>query len=98
MMERIGWAPGMERGAANEEARQVKCLIASEGHLWMSGYFDRLPGAVRRRLAYARHNICPACMVQEAQRVAKARGRKRPSVADYFDVIEAIEQDLDFVG
>jgi hypothetical protein len=87
----------MERRAASEEGRQVKCLIASEGHLWMEGHFDDLPSAVRRRLAYARHNLCPACTMEEAQRLAHARGRKLPSISDYFAVIEAIEQDLDFV-
>ena len=32
----------------------------SEGHLWMQHYYDRFPGAVRRRLAASPFNICPA--------------------------------------
>jgi len=39
---RRGWTPTMER-RAELNGRQVKCLIASEGHLWMRSYFDRLP-------------------------------------------------------
>ena len=39
MSKRIrgGWSSNMEQ-RAGLEGRQVKCLIASEGHLWMRGY------------------------------------------------------------
>jgi hypothetical protein len=98
----------MERRAAKHEDRQVKCLIASRGHLWMRDYFDRLPLAVRRRLANSRHNICPACLVGEAAGVAATRGLRRPTIvaepglrrptiANYLSVIEAIERKLDDV-
>jgi hypothetical protein len=73
----------------------VECLIASGCHLWMRGYFDRLPPAVRRRLANAYHNICLACMSQEAERVAAARGLQRPTIGIYNDVITAIERKVD---
>jgi hypothetical protein len=53
-----GWSPAMGSRARGEGARQVKCLIASAGHEWMVGYFDRLPAPVRHRLAQSRHNIC----------------------------------------
>jgi len=79
---------------ADIDGRQVKCLIASEGHLWMRGYFDRLPSPVRRRLADSAHNICPACMSEEAARVATRGRRRRPTLSDYFAVIEAIEEKL----
>jgi hypothetical protein len=39
---RSGWSPTMEQ-RADLDGRQVKCLIASEGHTWMRSYFDRLP-------------------------------------------------------
>lgn len=32
-----GWKPTMERWAERED-RQVKCLIASGGHLWMKEF------------------------------------------------------------
>ena len=32
---------------ADLEGRQAKCLIASEGHLWMRNYFDRFPSVGR---------------------------------------------------
>jgi hypothetical protein len=74
---------------ADLEGRQVKCLIASEGHFWMKSYFDHLPSAVRRRLANSRFNICPACMDEEAHRI-----ERKPSLTTYLAVIEAIERKL----
>ena len=91
---RTGWSPAMEQ-RADLDGRQVKCLIASEGHLWMQGYFDRLPSPVRRRLANSRHNICPACMSEEAQHAATTQRLKRPTIATYLAVIKAIEEKLD---
>jgi hypothetical protein len=85
---RRGWTPTMEQ-RADLNGRQVKCLIASEGHLWMRGYFDRLPPVVRRRLAESRFNICPACMDEEAHMAAS-----KPSVAIYCAVIDTIEKKL----
>jgi hypothetical protein len=79
---------------AKLEGRQVKCLIASEGHLWMQGYFDRLPSVVRRRLAESAFNICPACMDKEAQMAARQRKETKPSVGTYLIVIKTIEQKL----
>ena len=84
----------MERRAERKD-RQVKCLIASGGHLWMEDYFDRLPAAVRRRLANSHHNICAACMSEDAEDVARKRGLKRPDVRIYCDVITSIERQLD---
>jgi hypothetical protein len=83
------WTPTMEQRAGADQARQVKCLIASEGHLWMRGYYDSLPPVVRRRLAKSNFNICPACMVIDARRVAS-----RPTVETFFSVIEEIERKL----
>ena len=79
---------------ADLDGRQVKCLIASDGHLWMRGYFDRLPSPVRQRLAASTHNICAACMSEEAQRVAATQHLKRPTLSIYFAVIDAIERML----
>jgi hypothetical protein len=87
------WTPTMEQ-RADLEGRQVKCLIASEGHLWMQGYFDRFPSVVRRRLAESAFNICPACTDKEAHAAARQRKETTPSVATYFRVIEAIERKL----
>lgn len=42
---------------------QIHCLTASAGHLWMRGYYDRLPSTVRQQLAQSRFNVCPACLV-----------------------------------
>jgi hypothetical protein len=87
------WTPTMEQ-RADLEGRQVKCLIASEGHLWMRNYFDRFPSGVRRRLAESAFNICPACMDKEAHTAARQRKEIKPSVGTYFRVIEAIERKL----
>ena len=90
-----GWSPTMERRATAPDAKQVKCLIASEGHLWMCDWFDEFPPEVRERLANSRHNICPACMGDEAHMLARQRGERRPSMATYFMMIERIERQLD---
>jgi len=90
---RAGWTPNMEQ-RADRDGRQVKCLIASEGHVWMRSYFDRLPPPVRRRLAGSPHNICSACCTEEAERMAAVQGLRRPNVAIYLAVIRAIEQKL----
>jgi hypothetical protein len=82
---RGGWSPTM--AARTLEGVQVKCLTADEGHVWMGSY-DRLPLAVRRRLAASDFNICPA-MTGEARTVTR-----HPSIATYFAVIESIERKL----
>jgi len=87
------WTPTMEQ-RAGLEGRQVKCLIASEGHLWMQHYYDRFPGAVRRRLAASPFDICPACMDEEVRREAHQRGETKPSITTYFTVIAQIERKL----
>jgi hypothetical protein len=84
------WSPTMEQSGRTLEGRQVLCLTADEGHVWMHCY-DPLPPVVRRRLAQSPFNICSACMVIEARKVAP---RRRPTVATYLDVIAAIERML----
>jgi hypothetical protein len=91
---RKDWTANMEQ-RADLEGRQVKCLIASEGHLWMRNYFDRFPSPIRQRLAESAFNICPACMDEEAHTTAFQRKETKPSIATYFAVIEAIERKLD---
>ena len=93
MEVRAGWKPEMEQ-RAEPEGRQIKCLIASRGRLWIRGYFDRLPSVVRQRLAESAFNICPACMDEEVHTAARQRKETEPSVGTYFRVIEAIEQKL----
>jgi hypothetical protein len=93
MKVRAGWTSNMER-RADRDGKQVKCLIASGGHLWMRGYFDRLPAAVRRRLAESPFNLCAACLTEEAEYVAAAQRLKQPTISVYLDVIDMIEQKL----
>ena len=90
---KTGWTPTMEQ-RAGLEGRQVKCLIASAGHLWMQGYYDQLPRAVRQRLAASPFNICPACMDEEAHMAAHQRKETKPSVNTYFATIAQIERKL----
>jgi hypothetical protein len=91
---RTGWRPGMERRSADRDGKQVKCLIADAGHVWIHCY-DKLPPLIRHRLAESAHNICPACLEGEAQDMAAARRLGRPSVAIYLAVIGSIERQLD---
>jgi hypothetical protein len=80
----------MERRAKSEDAKQIKCLIASAGHVWMYGYFDRLPAPVRHRLAQSRHKVCAACLTEEAQ-----RRQPKPNVVAFLRVLAEIERRLD---
>ena len=92
MKVRSAWASG--KGLrADPDGKQVRCLTADEGHVWMHTY-DELPPSVRRRLAESPFNLCPACMAIEAHNVAADRGLQRPTLRIYFDVIRAIERQL----
>ena len=44
---------------------QTECWISTGGHLWMEGFFDKLPLSVRRRLRSSPYNLCSACLVTE---------------------------------
>jgi hypothetical protein len=46
----------------DDEINQTFCLHATGGHLWMEGYFDRMPLAVRRRLRDSPFNLCAWCL------------------------------------
>jgi hypothetical protein len=70
------------------DGRQVRCMTFDEGSVWIHG-LDELPLLVRRRLADARHNICPTCLHIET------RNNGTPTYTLYFAVIEAIERTLD---
>jgi hypothetical protein len=96
MKVRGGWTPTMELRSSHE-GRQVKCLTADEGHVWIHCY-DSLPVPVRQRLANGRFNICPACLQIDAQCMARGQRLKRPTVAIYLAAIEIIEQKLDGLG
>jgi len=60
---------------SSHEGRQVKCLTADEGHVWIHCY-DSLPAPVRQRLANGRFNICPACLQIDAQGMARKQRLK----------------------
>jgi hypothetical protein len=51
--------------------------------------YDRLPAAVRRRLAASAFNLCAACVDIEVREATP-----RPALANYFTVIERIEREL----
>jgi hypothetical protein len=85
-----GWATAK---GSTEKGLQVKCLISSEGHLWMRSYFDRLPANVRKRLSESSFNICAACMAMEARQIARERGVKA-SVTIYIETINRIELEM----
>jgi len=89
------WGANMMRqSGSTQEAQQVRCLTGDQGSEWIDG-LDDLPPPVRRRLAESVHNICPTCVAAEADLEALPRGLRRPTIAIYFDVIEAIERRLD---
>jgi hypothetical protein len=92
MKVRDGWRSG--KGLRTDvDGKQMRCLTADEGHVWMHVH-DQLPPAVRQRLAESAYNLCAACVQIEARQAAHVRGRGRTTVSDYFEVIRAIEREL----
>jgi hypothetical protein len=87
------WTPTMEQ-RAGLEGRQVKCLTASEGHLWMRDYHDQFPKAVRQRLAASPFNICAACLDIEVREQAQRGRETNPTAAAYLAAIARIERKL----
>jgi hypothetical protein len=87
---RRGW--GSEIKSPSEQGKQIKCLTAHDGWVWMPT-FDSLPAAVRNRLSESRFNMCAACMQIEAR---KRSGK--PSVKIYIETIEAIEKEMESTG
>ena len=90
---KTGWTPTMEQRSADRDGKQVKCLTADAGHVWIH-YYDRLPPPVRHRLADSVFNICPACLWCEAKHIATRQRLKRPTVAIYLAVLADIERQL----
>jgi len=86
------WSPTMMRGSS-QNAQQVFCTTGDQGSEWIDG-LDELPAPVRRRLAESIFNICPTCAHLDAEREAKRRRLRQPTIAVFFDVIEAIERRL----
>ena len=83
------WTPTMEQ-RAGLDGRQVKCLTADAGHVWIH-YYDRLPRVVRQRLASSPFNICTACL----DIAVRERAREtNPTAAAYLAMIEVIEKKL----
>jgi hypothetical protein len=87
-----GWTPTMEQ-RAGLEGRQVKCLTADAGHVWIHCY-DWLPRAVRQRLAASPFNICAACLDIEVKEQAQRRREANPTTAAYLVAIAQIERKL----
>jgi hypothetical protein len=73
---------------------QTKCWIATEGHIWMEGYFDTLPLSIRRRLRDSQFNLCPACLVTEFLPKVRLRHSGYSRVQALFAAIEVMESQL----
>lgn len=82
------------RAKQNAEINQTYCLIATGGHLWMRGYFDALPVAVRRRLRESTFNICPACLVTEVMPTVQRQHPNWPRQKLLFAAIEVMEAQV----
>jgi hypothetical protein len=73
--------------------KQVRCLTADAGHVWIH-YYDALPAGVRARLRESPFNVCAACLTIEARKAAAARGLRAPTIAIYLAVLAGIERAL----
>ena len=75
-----------------KEINQTYCLIATGGHMWMKGYFDNLPVAVRERLRQSPFNLCPACLQTEV--LPKVQRQYRSRERALFASIEVMERQV----
>jgi hypothetical protein len=78
----------------SDEVNQTFCLIATGGHLWMRGYFDDLPPAVRRRLREAPFNICPACLQTEVLPKVRSQHPEYSRERALMAAIEVMEKQV----
>jgi hypothetical protein len=79
---------------ADDGILQTKCWIAAGGHLWMEGYFDTLPVAVRRRLRNSPYNLCPACLVTEFLPQVKAKQHGLSREQALFVAVQIMESEV----
>jgi hypothetical protein len=75
----------------DEIENQTRCWIATEGHLWMEGFFDTLPVAVRQRLRQSPLNLCPACLVTEFMPKVRSQHPQYSRERALFAAIEIME-------
>jgi hypothetical protein len=78
----------------NEIENQTKCLINTEGHIWMEDYFDTLPSAVRKRLVASPFNLCPACLVTKVLRAVRHNHPNYTREKALFAAIEVMEAQV----
>jgi hypothetical protein len=77
-----------------DQKNQTKCLIATGGHEWMTGYLDPLPPAVRQRLRQSTHNLCPAHLILEFLPKVQFRFSRHQREKALFAAIEVMEAEL----
>ena len=82
----------MKREKNDDDEDQTVCWISSAGHLWMTGYYDRLPLSVRRRLQTSPHNLCSACLVTEFLPKVRARHPDYSRENALLVTVEAMEK------
>jgi len=73
---------------ADDDVNQTKCWISTEGHIWMEGFYDELPAAIRRRLQFSMFNLCPACLVTKFMPQVQ---RQHPGYSEAKALLCAIE-------
>jgi hypothetical protein len=79
---------------ARDEINQTKCLINTNGHVWMKDFFDTLPRAARQRLRSSPFNLCPACLVLEVLSKVKAKQRGLSHERALLAAIEIMESQV----
>ena len=78
---------------SDREVEQTRCRISNEGHLWMVGWFDDLPAAIRQRLRQSPYNLCAACLltIYLPKVIKRQRGLSRQKAL--FTAIEVYERE-----
>jgi hypothetical protein len=79
---------------SDNDVLQTKCWISTEGHMWMEGFYDELPRAIRRRLQVSMFNLCPACLVTKFMPQVRRQHPGLSGEAALLRAIEAMEAEL----
>ena len=72
-----------------DQENQTRCVLSTHGSIWMKGYFDTLPLAVRRRLSESPFNLCPACLQTEFLPKVQFQHSREKALMAAIEVMEA---------
>jgi hypothetical protein len=81
---------GFDKGYFAMARNKSRCFIGGDIGWRYMGYVDKMPEAVRKRLANSRYNICAACVTEEMNGRDGVKNEEA-----WFKVIEYFEKRIE---